>query len=48
MWGMLGSGGKNLGLALEFKFKLHHYPDKLYTMFSFAYVFSNDKLGDDG
>ena len=40
MWGMLGAGGMNFGLALEFKIKMHSYPQLKYNWMLMGINFS--------
>ena len=40
MWGMLGAGGMNFGLALEYKLKLHPYPQLKYNWMEMKSRFS--------
>lgn len=41
MWGMLGAGGMNFGLALEFKIKLHYYPQRTYQWMLMSDIFTD-------
>lgn len=41
MWGMLGAGGMNFGMGLEYKLKLHSYPELKYNWMFLYSTFSD-------